>query len=146
MKTKLFILTMLLAGQMFGQMTFDSLAINEFYVDPYGNYVDSKKEAVKKWTDYSAQLMSLAILEYAEECYQDSMAVNEYYYAYIGKSEYYNPLCPEDTCWGEIYTVDTWSQLKNLLEDEDHLFKIEIGHIHKQPSFPDFINWLKERK
>jgi hypothetical protein len=46
-------------------------AENLFYATPSGGIV-SKEEATEAWTDYSAQLMSLAIMEYAEDCYNDS--------------------------------------------------------------------------
>ena len=73
MKTMILLLLLAVSMQMSGQMTkFDTLVIPIFYTDPYGGFTNSEEEAIKRWTTYSIELMSLAILEYAEDCYNDS--------------------------------------------------------------------------
>lgn len=107
MKTLLFISTMLLAGQCYGQKTAD------------------------------------LIIEYAEECYNDSTACCCYYEVLPGGFKV--ELFKDCSCNLEKFIRDNYGYWDG--KDGAPEFEMEIkGYIHKQPTFKGFINWLERRQ
>jgi hypothetical protein len=82
-----------------------------------GYYVTTDPEVIGKVLD---KWIIKRLTEYADECYADS-------------TTRYTIL----SCDSAMY----WEQIKLPDAKRNYLFRI----VHKQPTFPDFINWLKRR-
>ncbi len=100
-----------------------SLAWGQQQNFPINFHADSCKsnirwDLIEKW-DWPKEYLVIGLVflwdQYSKECYADSMVKNFFKPLFDGDNEYYLP----------EFTYEKW--------------------IHKQPSFPDFILWLKKK-